>query len=116
MTTTPDPHATIDPAAVLAALGIRDAGNLQRVTGGWDTAIWRYSTPDGSGHALRVLRPAQAIRAGREQAALRAAEAGGLPVPRVEATGVWEGHPAVVLSWSPGVPLLAAVERQPLLI
>jgi Ser/Thr protein kinase RdoA (MazF antagonist) len=110
------PHTDINPAAGLAALGIAAAGALQPVTGGWDTAIWRFTTPDDRAHALRVLRPEQAIRAGHEQAALRSAAAGGLPVPRVEASGIWEGRPVVVLSWSPGVPLVSAMERRPWLV
>lgn len=103
----------IDPAAVLAALNVRAAGPLERVTGGLDTAIWRFPTADGAWHALRVFRPEQATAAQREQAAIAAARAGRVPVPAIEASGVWHNRPAVVLSWSPGRPLLAVLEKAP---
>jgi aminoglycoside phosphotransferase (APT) family kinase protein len=83
------------------------------VAGGYDTAIWRFATPDGKQHALRLFRAEQAIVAPRERAAMEAAAAGGVPVPPAEALGQWHGRPAMVLAWAPGVPLLNAISRQP---
>lgn len=87
---------------------------MEPVQGGWDTAMWRFPTADGAWHALRVFRrPGQAATARREQAALAAAAAGGVPVPHVEAAGEWQGLPAVVLTWSPGERLVSAIQRRP---
>ncbi len=104
----------IDPVAVLAALGVEASETPQPVTGGWDTALFRFPTADGAWHALRVFRsPEQALTARREQIAIRAAGDAGIPVPRVEATGVWQDLPVVVLSWVPGATLLDALQRRP---
>ena len=40
---------------------------------------------------------------------MRAAAAGGLPVPAVVAAGAWRDHPALLLTWSPGRPLVEAL-------
>src|SRR3990172_184609 len=96
----------IDPVAVLRSLGFPPPANVEPVAGGWDTAIWRFATPDGTRHALRLYRSAdRAPAAMRERVALQAAAAAGLPVPAVEAFGAWQDRPVVVLSWCSGEQL-----------
>jgi len=104
----------IDPRQVLASLGYADAGNPVPVTGGWETLLWRFDTPDGREHALRLyhLRDAAAT-ARRECVALAACQAADLAAPRVERIGEYEGMPAVVQTWCPGTPLLTLLEKKP---
>jgi aminoglycoside phosphotransferase (APT) family kinase protein len=103
----------IDPGAVLDAIGITASAPPERITGGLDTMIWRFPTADGAVHALRLFRREQGGAAARERAALDAAHAAGVPAPKVETAGVWQDRPVAVLSWSPGEPLPAALERRP---
>jgi aminoglycoside phosphotransferase (APT) family kinase protein len=103
-----------DPRAVLRSLGYDEVESLARVLGGWETSLWRFVTPDGERHALRVHPgPEHALGARNEEAALRACAAAGVPAPAVEATGQWEGRPLLVLSWCPGRTCLAAMLRRP---
>jgi aminoglycoside phosphotransferase (APT) family kinase protein len=102
----------VDPRSVLSALGIFDATGIRPVHGGWATSIWRVDR----GHdafALRLFRADQALACGREVAAMRAADAGGIPVPRIHANGFWEDRPVLLLSWCPGQTLLSALEAKP---
>jgi aminoglycoside phosphotransferase (APT) family kinase protein len=104
----------IDPQAVLRSLGYDEAEALEPVLGGWETSLWRFATPDGQLHALRVYPgPEHARGARNEEAALRACAAVGVPVPTVESSGEWEGRPLLVLSWCPGRTCLAAALRRP---
>lgn len=104
----------IDPRRVLSSLGYTDVTEPTRVTGGWDTLLWRFATPEGSLHTLRVL-PMEGREefAWRERLAFEACARAGLPAPRLESAGEYEGMPALVLSWCPGRPLLSQVERKP---
>lgn len=109
-----DLEQRVDPQRALAALGFPEVAGLQRVLGGWDTLLWRFITPDGGEHALRIYHlPRREEIAWRERVALQACARAGLPAPRVEAVGEAEGLPALVLSWCPGGPLLSAIERRP---
>ena len=109
-----DIETRIDPRVALAALGYAEASEPRRVKGGWDTLLWRFSTPDGREHSLRVhYLPDRQEFAWRERLALAACERAGLPAPRVETVGEIEGLPAMVLSWCPGIPILALVEKKP---
>ncbi len=104
----------IDSRAVLQALDYAVYDGLQPVSGGWANAMWRFQTPDGVPHVLRVYpRPEWAPDARREVAALAAAGAGGIPVPAVEASGTWHDLAAIVISWCQGVPLLTTLQRKP---
>lgn len=107
----------IDPREALAALGYPEVSDPVRITGGWETLLWRFQTPDGSEHSLRVYHLAR-IRAiaWRERAALEACAGAGLPAPRVEKAGEVCGYPALVLSWCPGVPILSFIEKKPWLL
>ena len=100
-----------DPRAVLAALGIRDTGEPMRVAGGMDTMIWRVEVA-GSPYALRLFRAEQRETCDREQVAMRAAERS-VPVPRIHAAGMWEGRPALLLTWCAGEPLARVLFQEP---
>jgi aminoglycoside phosphotransferase (APT) family kinase protein len=101
----------VDPVAVLAALGISGASEPARVTGGTDTLIWRVEV-SGSLYALRLFRAEQHETCHREQLAMSAAE-GSLPIPRLQVQGVWEGRPALLLSWCPGQSLGRLLFQEP---
>ena len=49
-----DTEAALEPHRVHAALGCERASEPERVTGGWDTLLWPFSTPDAREHSLRV--------------------------------------------------------------
>jgi Ser/Thr protein kinase RdoA (MazF antagonist) len=109
-----EPEAQIDPRQALAALGYAEVSEPQRVRGGWDTLLWRFATPDGREHSLRVFTlPSREEIAWRERIALETCERTGLPAPRVEKVGEVEGLPALVLSWCPGAPVLSFIEKKP---
>lgn len=104
----------IDPQAALPALGYPHYSDLTPVRGGWDTAMWRFRTPDGAQHTLRVHPSAEhATAARREQIALAACAAAGIPAPRLEAAGHWNGLPTFVLTWCPGQPLFSYLLPRP---
>lgn len=82
--------------------------------GGWDTLLWRFATPDGSEHSLRIhYLPRREEFAWRERLAMEACARANFPAPRVETVGEVGGLPAMVLSWCPGRPILAFVEKKP---
>jgi aminoglycoside phosphotransferase (APT) family kinase protein len=64
-------------------------------------------------YALRVFRAEQAETCRREIAAMRAARAGGLPVPKIHLVGSWRDRPALLLGWCPGEPLIRTLQRRP---
>jgi len=107
-------EAQIQPREALAALGYAETSEPQRVKGGWDTLLWRFGTPDGREHSLRVyVLPRREEIAWRERIALETCARAGLPAPRVETVGQVQGLPAAVLSWCPGIPILAFIEKKP---
>lgn len=104
----------IDPSEALRALGYRETTRLEPITGGWETLMWRFKTPDGGRHSLRVYwLPHLDTVYEREWMALRAAADAGLPTPHIESTGKVAGRPAAVLSWRPGRPVLSHMEKRP---
>ncbi len=96
-----EPGGDIEPWAVLDSLGVRDATVIARLSGGSHTAVYRVETPREV-YALRVFRVGEDETCRSEVAAMRAAEAGGVPVPHVVSVGCWQAHPAVLLSWCTG--------------
>jgi aminoglycoside phosphotransferase (APT) family kinase protein len=102
----------VDPYALLADLGLSDASAVTPVGGGWDTALWRVQRGSAS-FALRVFRSDQTAQWRRELLVMQAATEHGLPVPWVHASTIWDGHPALLLSWCPGRPLLDQVRAEP---
>lgn len=105
-------NASLDPLAILAAIGVHDATAATPVSGGQDTAIWRVDYAGGR-YALRVFAPGEERKCAREVATMRAAAVGGIPVPAVHVEGAWRGRPALLLSWCPGATLFAAVRANP---
>ncbi len=91
----------IEPRAILDSLGVRDATVIARLSGGSRTVAYRVETPREA-YALRVFRAGADETRWCEVAAMRAAEAGGVPVPHVVSVGSWQAHPAVLLSWCTG--------------
>jgi aminoglycoside phosphotransferase (APT) family kinase protein len=107
------PHEpTLDPADILATLGISSVSAITPVLGGSDTAIWRVEH-GATVSALRVFRTEQAQTFQREVAAMQAARQAKLPVPAIHAGGTWHDRPVLLLSWCPGVPLRDAIRRRP---
>jgi aminoglycoside phosphotransferase (APT) family kinase protein len=105
---------TIEPGDALAALGYRAVSGPLRLTGGWDTLLWRFTADDGRDHVLRCFHlPGAAETARRERIALEACAAAGLAAPRIEAAGEFQGLPVTVQSWCPGTPLLTLIEKRP---
>ena len=102
----------LEPLAILRAVGIGGDASVVRVSGVWDTALWRVEHPGGA-YALRVFRPEQVETCRREVAAMRAAAGAGLPIPAVHGETTWRGHPALLLSWCEGRPLLGELDARP---
>ncbi|MDQ3810144.1 MAG: aminoglycoside phosphotransferase family protein [Chloroflexota bacterium] len=103
---------SVDPQAILAALGLGEGWTVTRVRGGWDTAIWNVERGTAA-YALRVFRADQADQRRREVRAMQAAAQGGVPVPRVHGQTTWQGRPALLLSWCAGRPLLREIQAHP---
>jgi aminoglycoside phosphotransferase (APT) family kinase protein len=110
--TTDNGQPELDPHTILAALGLNGAAEATPVVGGADTAIWRVAHGQQL-YALRVFRAEQAETCRREIAAMRAARAGGLPVPAIHLVGSWRDRPALLLGWCAGEPLLRTLQRRP---
>ncbi|HLH74152.1 MAG TPA: phosphotransferase [Chloroflexota bacterium] len=103
---------TLDPIAILQTLGITDVVKITSVTGGWDTTLWRIERP-GSIYALRVFPTGRERNAEREAAVMRSALAAGVPVPKIDAEGIWNGHAALLLTWCAGHTLAQAALNHP---
>lgn len=104
--------AAPDPLAVLAALGCDAPLHVNSVVGGADTMIWSVEYPDNR-FALRLFRSDQTTVVQREVAAMTAAVAGGLPVPRISASGTWQHRPALLLEWMIGRLLVQELRARP---
>jgi aminoglycoside phosphotransferase (APT) family kinase protein len=102
----------LDPTDILRTLGVAGPARAIPVSGGADTLIWRVEAA-GQVSGLRLFRPEQAAMAQREVAAMTAASAAGLPVPRVYAEGFWRGRPVLHMSWMPGRPLRDELRARP---
>lgn len=111
MTPTGDADS-LDPRAILDALGVADVDAVERAEGGSDTAIWRVEAA-GVVYALRAFRVGEQEDCDRERAAMQAASAAGLPVPRVHAAGSWRERPALLLDWLPGLTVFEELCRHP---
>ncbi len=104
-------EAAPDPREVLASIGWEASADPVRITVGWDTLLWRFSTSDRKEHALRLYRasshPAQLVLAAEAEAiAMAAARAAPLPVPAIQARGMYHGIPFFVLAWQRGEMML----------
>ncbi|MGI8553677.1 MAG: phosphotransferase family protein [Dehalococcoidia bacterium] len=108
----PRDEPNLDPRAILDSLGFRGPAAIVPVSGGTDTTIWRVRQANTS-YALRVFRAEQAATCAKEVTVMRAARAGGVPVPAVQAVGSWHDYPALLLSWCPGRTFVQALQKQP---
>ncbi|HYI15349.1 MAG TPA: aminoglycoside phosphotransferase family protein [Thermomicrobiales bacterium] len=106
------PTDNLDPRAILATLGFPNAETVTPVSGGRDTAIFRVEHGTTI-YALRVFRSEQQLVSQAEVLAMRAASAGGVPVPGVHAHGVHDGRPALLLDWCEGMMVVEALGRWP---
>jgi aminoglycoside phosphotransferase (APT) family kinase protein len=102
----------IRPQEVLAAMGITFVSEIEPVTGGIATATWRVLWMDGH-YVLRVFGEHEVAASKRETAAMEAASAADITVPSIVRRGMWEGRPALLLSWLSGEPLFTVLQEQP---
>ncbi|MBV9232262.1 MAG: aminoglycoside phosphotransferase family protein [Chloroflexi bacterium] len=102
----------LDPYAILQELRFNEATTVNVVRGGSDMAIWRIERANET-FALRVFHRGRQERYEREQAAMQTAQAGGIPVPKIHAAGIWHDYPALLLSWLPGWPLAHELRVRP---
>ena len=106
-----------DPLAILRSVDWSADEPPVRITVGWDTLLWRFVS-SGTPYALRLYRreadPARLeAAAGHEATAMAGARKAGLPVPRIEARGSFEGVPFFVLEWRGGERMLAHGRKRP---
>lgn len=107
------PHdPTLNPTDILAALGVADVNAIQAVHGGFDTSIWQVEHGSQTS-ALRVFRAEQAAVCQREIAAMELAQQAHVPAPQIRMHGTWQNRPALLMSWSPGIPLWQAIREHP---
>ncbi len=103
----------LDPASILAGLGIAGVRSIAPVGGGMSgTPLWRVAADDGRDLLLRVFQGSDRDWVQREVDAQRAASAAGLPVPAVLAAGTVgkAGIPAMVSAWGPGRTIVEHLE------
>ncbi|HXH21475.1 MAG TPA: aminoglycoside phosphotransferase family protein [Dehalococcoidia bacterium] len=108
------PTTDADPRQILAEAGWPDPQDIVQIEGGWDTVIWRFQTPDGKRHGLRLYRPRDGTHesARRELLAISAMRSAGLAAPEVEATGQHGDLPYFVMTWLPGIPIVTILEKK----
>lgn len=91
----------LQPLEILHALGIDDATTITPLQGGYDMAMWKVEYQDQT-YALRVFRVGAHEDCAHERVVMQAAHAAGLPVPEVHVAGVWQDHPALLITWMRG--------------
>lgn len=104
--------AKLDPVAVLHSLGVTAITDIAALDGGEDTAMWRV-VHGGHASALRVMRAEQREAATREAAAMRVAQAAGIPVPGIEHEILWDNRPVFLLEWLTGYTVMASLVSRP---
>jgi aminoglycoside phosphotransferase (APT) family kinase protein len=115
-------HYNHYPRAILVSLGITDAGKIEPVTGGTDTATWRVEW-NNAYYALRVFGWRQIGVPEHEARMMRLAGENGIPVPTVVRKGMYreyrerlrfgEAQPVLLLSWITGKTLAAELQAHP---
>ncbi len=91
----------LQPLEILSELGIRGTPTVTSLQGGFDTAMWKVEC-EGQSYALRVFQAGGQRDWKREQIALAAAHAAGLPVPEVRIATIWRDQPVLLMSWLVG--------------
>lgn len=94
-------QTTMQPLEILSLLGINGTPTVIPVQGGFDMAMWKVEY-EGQTYALRVFEPGRHEDCERERVVMAAARAAGLPVPEVHGVGVWQDHPALLITWLAG--------------
>jgi aminoglycoside phosphotransferase (APT) family kinase protein len=87
----------LSPLEILRSLGIDGTPTVTSAQGGFDMTMWKVEY-EGQTYALRVFRPGEHDECEHERAVMAAAQAAGLPVLEVHATGVWQDHPALLIT------------------
>jgi aminoglycoside phosphotransferase (APT) family kinase protein len=101
-----------DPRTLLARLGVREVVSVVPATGGRDTAVWRVEA-EGGPYALRFFAPGREQIGRHEAEVMRAARTGGVPAPRVLAEEFLDGRAVMLMTWCPGRPVAAELQRRP---
>jgi aminoglycoside phosphotransferase (APT) family kinase protein len=99
-----EPYMTqtdLSPLEILRSLGINGTPTITPVQGGFDMAMWKVEYEDQV-YALRVFQSGGHEDYEHERVVMAAARAAGLPVPEVHASGVWQDHPALLITWLAG--------------
>ena len=91
----------LSPLEMLRSLGFSGTPTVTPVQGGFDMAMWKVEDGDQT-YALRVFRAGAHTDCEHERVVMAAARAAGLPVPEVHAAGVWQDHPALLITWLAG--------------
>ena len=94
-------QTTMQPLEILSSLGINGTPTVIPLQGGFDMAMWKVEY-ESQTYALRVFRPGRYEDCERERVVMAAARAAGLPVPEVHGVGVWQDHPALLITWLAG--------------
>jgi aminoglycoside phosphotransferase (APT) family kinase protein len=102
----------LSPLEMLRSLGITGTPTVTPVQGGFDMAMWKVEDEDQT-YALRVFRAGAHEDCEHERVVMAAARAAGLPVPEVHAAGVWQDHPALLLTWLAGRTIADELRARP---
>ena len=94
-------QADLSPLEILRSLGINGTPTVTPVHDGFDMAMWKVEHEDQT-YALRVFRPGEHEDCEHERVVMATARAAGLPVPEVNAAGVWQDRPALLITWLAG--------------
>ena len=105
-------QTSIQPLEILSSLGINEMPTVVPVQGGFDMAMWKVEYA-GQVYALRVFRSGGYADCEREQVVMAAARAAGLPVPEVHVAGVWQDHPALLITWLNGRTVADELRARP---
>lgn len=98
---------TLNPTDILRHLNCGEFLVMQQETSGADTRIWKVMVDEGFA-ALRVFKPEQAEQFKFELQAMNLASAADIRVPEVLMTGLFRGHPCMLLEWIDGMSMLEA--------
>lgn len=104
--------SSVDPHAILTALGVVDVGSALPILGGRDVALFRVEQGTATS-ALRVYAPGRERQCRFEIQVMQHGAASGLPVPKVRTAGLWNDRPALLMEWLPGRTIADAMNDDP---
>ena len=105
-------QAELLPLEIRRVLGIKGNPATTAVHGGFDMALWRVEHEEKS-YALRVFDAGAYEECEHERKVMEVARAAGLPVPAIHAAGVWQDHPALLITWLAGHTIEDKLRAQP---